>query len=52
MYTDVCECYSHALGDQLALGYIYPLVLAYYQEEHTLLLTVLAQNCCPNVVLL
>lgn len=23
MYTDVCGCYSHALGEQLAMGYIY-----------------------------
>lgn len=52
MYTDVCECYSHALGEQLALGYFYPHVLAYYHEEHILLLTVLAQNYCSNVVVL
>lgn len=25
IYTDVCECYSHVLREQLALGYIYPL---------------------------
>lgn len=23
MYTDVCGCYSHALGEQLAMGDIY-----------------------------
>lgn len=52
MYTDVCECYSHALEEQLALGYIYPHVLACCHEEHVLLLTALAQNNCYNVVLL
>lgn len=52
MYTDVCEYYSHALGEQLALGYIYLCVLACYREEHVLLLTALAQNNCYNVVLL
>ena len=51
MYADVCECYLHALGEQLALGYIYPHVLANYCEEHILLLTVLAQNYCSNIVL-
>lgn len=50
MYTDVCECYSRALGEQLALGYIYPCDLAYYCEEHILVLTVLAQNYCSNVL--
>lgn len=51
MYTDACECYSRALGEQLAMGYIYPCVLAYYREEHILVLTVLVQNYCSNVLL-
>lgn len=25
IHTDVCECYSCVLGEQLALGYIYPM---------------------------
>lgn len=52
MYTDVCECYSHVLGEQLALGYIYPHVLTYYYKEHILLLTVLEENYCSDVALL
>lgn len=37
MYSEVCECYSCALGKPLALGYIYPHVLAYYYEEHIII---------------
>lgn len=50
MYTDVSECYSHALREQLALGYIYPHVLACYHEERTILLIVLAPNYCFSVI--
>lgn len=52
IYTDVCECYSHLLGEQFALGYIYPHVPIYYHKEHILLLTTLAENYCSNVALL
>lgn len=51
IYTDVCECYSHVLGEQWALGYIYHHVLTYYHKEHILLLTLLADNYCSNVAL-
>lgn len=52
IYTDVCECYSHVLGEQVALGYIYPHVLTYYHKDYILLVPVLAENYWSNVALL